>query len=256
MNFINRALILIEAAKMQKEIKSNHDRMKNISIIKASIQNGMEPTKNGFPNYMKQTETIDKFINNINHYKSNNDINKPTMIGFGDSLLDFTRKDLTILDNDLNFGQAGSGSPNFTTTALTLLPLLKGINISHVLAGCFGGNPLLSYQDIEICKQEATNAFKSLRQMFPNSKLLIYGLPPVYDKYVILHKIEFESHMMELVNDDYNSCYISFQKQAGLFGIFPRITYSSDGVHFIGKGKIEFNNLIEKAKTSIYKIVV
>lgn len=92
--------------------------------------------------------------------------------------------------------------------------------------------------------------------MYPNAKIILGGLPPVYDVYVNTVKIEFTNHLLSLVNTDSNSCLVILEKHfAGLFGVFPKIDYSSDGVHFAGKGIIEYDKLMNEAKRTKAKVI-
>jgi len=61
---------------------------------------------------------------------------------------------------------------------------------------------------------------------------------------------------MNLVNQDSNACLVLLEKHfAGAFGIFPKIEFSSDGVHFSGDGIILFDKLLEQAKTTNEKVI-
>ncbi|MCB1193110.1 MAG: SGNH/GDSL hydrolase family protein [Leptospiraceae bacterium] len=230
-------------------IKKMHKKNKAKTLAKWMIESKRKPYTGGFPAYRLQEQSLEIFRNNILNYKSKS-TERNVSIAFGDSLIAFIAKNLTQVDYRLNFAQPGSGSPNFLKTAKDLSAELQDFNIKNVVVGCFGGNPLLSYQDFEEIKQEASLAFHGLRAMFPDAKIIVYGLPPVYDVYANIFAIEFEKFMIQEVKEDKNAVFLLLRlKFSDKSGLLPTIKYSSDGVHLRGNAIPILDKMISEAKT-------
>jgi len=255
MNFIDRAKILIQAKIHEKETKDLFALSRAQNIAKWAAIANVSPYVSSYPMRPDYPSFLDKYKHNIETTNSGTDT-----IAFGDSLLDFTRDQLTAIKEKFNFAVAGFGSPNMLQMAVDL-DLTLGDNmiknqVKYVILGCLAGNPLLSHQDLEYAKIEARNAFIKIRSLYPTAKFIVYGLPPVYDLYVNLCAPQFESYMIDLIMKDGNATYLLLQKKfAGAFGIFPKIDYSKDTVHFNGNGIIRFDKLLNEAKTSTAKLI-
>ncbi len=107
----------------------------------------------------------------------------------------------------------------------------------------------MSYQDFEEIKQEASLAFRGLRAMFPEAKIIVYGLPPVYDVYANIFAIEFEKFMIQEVKDDKNAAFLVLRLRFADNSGLPTIKYSSDGVHLRGNAIPILDKMISEAKT-------
>lgn len=248
MDTIQKAEIILKNWLEKPQISRMHSNAKKASISKWMLESGKVPFTGGYPPYGYQKESIELFKKNIREFKDSNIANDVT-IAFGDSIIAFTAKDLSQIDYRLNFGQPGSGSPNYLSTANDIYSELEGLQIKYVVVGCFGGNPLLSYQDFEEIKLEAKNSFDGIRKLFPNSRIIVYGTPPVYDVYANIFIVDFEKYLISLVRNDPNSVYIFMRgKFADKSGLYPDPKYSRDGVHLGGEGIIIFDRWLGKAK--------
>lgn len=230
-------------------VRKTHKENKAKTLAKWMIMSKRKPFTGGFPPYPFQEESIRTFQKHISNFKSHN-LERDVTIAFGDSLIAFIAKELSQVDYRLNFAQPGSGSPNFLQTAKDLSEELKDFKVNNVVVGCFGGNPLLSYQDFEEIKQEARTAFRGLRGIFPESKIIVYGLPPVYDVYANIYALEFDKFMIQEVKEDKNAVFLLLKiRFADKSGILPSIKYSSDGVHLRGEAIIILDQMIKEAKS-------
>ena len=172
----------------------------------------------------------------------------------GDSLSDFTRKDLSCVDTKLNLALAGQASSFYNAILKDTKKALEMIHIKYIILDCFG-NEFLNYFALEDVKFHARDTFNLVRVLYPDAKIILTGLPPIYDLYTNTIKEEWTNWLTLLVSQDPNSCLVLFNKLGGAFGVFPKLEYSSDGVHFSGKGILIYDDLLNKAKTSTLKIV-
>lgn len=258
MNILQRATILFEAWRNRKEIEKAHTTMKEISIAKWFMMTGIQPKKGDYPmppNYGTQLLNRLGWIEDFKKFMDMLPERVRHTILIMDSLSDFTRKELTSVDTRLNFAMAGQASSFYDAILRDTQKALEGIDVRNIILGCWG-NELLSYFDLEDVKFHVARTINKARSMYPNAKLIIVGLPPVYDIYVNTVKVEFTEHLMNLVNQDSNACLVLLEKHfAGAFGVLPKIEYSSDGVHFSGDGIILFDRLLEQAKTTTEKVI-
>lgn len=254
----NRIKILFEAWQNRAEIKKNHAKMSEVSVAKWVALTGAQPKKGDYPlppNFSDVLKTRLNWIQEFKQIQKTLPANVRNTILIMDSLADFTREQLTTVDRRLNLSLAGQASSFYEAILHNTKSELEEIFVKNVIIGCWG-NELLSYYDIETVKYHVARTINKARSMYPNSKLIIVGLPPVYDVYVNTVKVEFTNHLINLVNQDANACLVLLTKSfSGAFGIFPKIDYSSDGVHFSGDGIILFDRLLEQAKTTTEKII-
>jgi hypothetical protein len=252
---LREAKILVEHKLNYNKIKKANELNAVASFYKWQTQLGKEPYKKSFgPHPGRQLAIQQSAIAIDEHYHSGK---KFTKIGFGDSILKLTQHKITAVDPLLNFALSGSGSPDMQAIAEALYPVLENFGYTQpdaVVLGTLGGNPLLSYQDYEYVCAEATIAFKKIRELFPYAKIILYGIPPVYDVYATHYAAEFNGFLMSLVTGDSNSCYVDlYFRFAGPLRIFPEMKMfptsenSMDGVHLTGKAIIEFNDCLERA---------
>ena len=252
---INEAQILLNHWLHYKQIKEANEKNLLLSIYKWQAQLGVEPYKHQFGPHPGIPIAIQQAQHNIEEFYHSG--KKFTTIGFGDSILKLTQYSLTSVDPLLNFGLSGSGSPDFAAIAEALLPTLENFGYSQpdaVIVGTFGGNPLLSYQDFEYVRAEAKFAFQKIRSLFPYAKIIVYGIPPVFDDYATHYADEFNKFLLTLVVADGNACYVDlYFRFAGPLSIWPQMKMlpdtdtSSDGIHLTGKAIIEFDRCLRRA---------
>jgi len=255
MNFLQRASILIEARKNRKQIEHNHEAMRNVSVAKWLTLTSIQPKTGDFPLTPKYRSELEKRLVWIEDYKINKSHESDDTVLVGDSLADFTREQLTTVDTRLNLALAGQASSFYDAILRDTYETLGGLNIQYLIIECWG-NELLSYYDIETVKFHVARTINRARLMYPSAKLILVGLPPTYDVYVNTVKIEFTNHLINLVNQDANACLVLLEKHfSGAFGIFPKLEYSSDGVHFSGNGILLFDKLLQQAKTTLEKVI-
>lgn len=254
----NRIKILFEAWKNRAEIKKNHSKMANVSVVKWVTMAGIQPKKTDFPlppNLINQVKIRLEWIREFLNLQNLMPESKKHTVMIMDSLGDFTRKDLKSVDSRLNLSLGGTASSFYDAILQQTKTELDKVGVKYLILGCWG-NELLSYYDIETVKFHVARTINKARSLYPDAKLIIVGLPPVYDVYVNTVKVEFTNHLINLVSQDANACLVLLEKHfSGAFGIFPKIDYSSDGVHFSGEGIILFDKLLEQAKRTTEKII-
>lgn len=258
MTILQRATILFDAWRNRKNIEEAHSTMREVSIAKWFMLTGIQPKKGDYPlppNYGTQLLLRLGWIDDFKKFADMLPEKVKHTLLIGDSLSDFARKELTSVDTRLNLAMAGQASSFYDAILRDTAKALEEIEIKYLIIECWG-NELLSYFDLEDVKFHVARTINKARSMYPNAKLIIAGLPPVYDVYVNIVKVEFTQHLMNLVNQDSNACLVLLEKHfAGSFGIFPKIEFSSDGVHFSGDGIILFDKLLEQAKTTNEKVI-
>jgi hypothetical protein len=207
----------------------------------------VQPKVFAFPDYPYQSTDIPKFLLSIQSWRSNHN-GAGLRLCFGDSIAAFTRDYLSQIPPELNCAQPGSGFPNFLATARAVQPALRDASVHMVLVGS-GGNAGLGGQALERILEDAELCIRGMRKLFPDARLIVYGWPPIYDLYATAIAPAVEERLKSLVIEDGNAVFLPLQKHfAGFLGLFPRINYSSDGVHLNRAGIIRFNELIVRAK--------
>lgn len=247
--------ILVKHKLQYKNIRRANETNMVASALKWQQQLGRTPYQHQFGPHPGIKLTVQQAQQNIEEFYHSG--KKFTTIGFGDSILKLTQYSLTSVDPLLNFGLSGSGSPDFAAIAEALLPTLENFGYSQpdaVIVGTFGGNPLLSYQDFEYVRAEAKFAFQKIRSLFPYAKIIVYGIPPVFDDYATHYADEFNKFLLTLVVADGNACYVDlYFRFAGPLSIWPQMKMlpdtdtSSDGIHLTGKAIIEFDRCLRRA---------
>lgn len=174
--------------------------------------------------------------------------NKELTINFGDSLTDLARSSMTNMD--AIFSIAGSWHYHMSDVAVHMKSFLNNLNIKNVAVGTLGGNPLLVYQNLQFTIDESKKALDKIRELFPNSRIIVYGLPPTFNIHVSENTYTFDLAMISWVQSDKNAVFISLKNLGSFFGIFPAgVKFQVDGVHFNPRGAYRFNEAIQKAKS-------
>ena len=255
MNILTQLLELLKATVSDKQNKNNIQDANRIGAIAAVISaltvNGTEPGKGPLIEHPLHKSELAAHISFLQKYvKSKDNCKEPITIAFGDSLIDFSRNDLSTVKSDFNFSIAGSVSHHMAQMAQDLAPYLKLCNVKYVVIGCLLGNALLAHQDVQFSIDQAIAALNTVRSLFPNARVIVYMLPPCYNTYVNENRIASEASLVQWTIQDINAVAISFQNMGGFFGFMPKLQFSADGVHFTADGKYEFDLLIDKAKRS------
>lgn len=254
----NRIKILFHAWKNRQEIKKIHSKMSDMSMIKWVSLMGIQPKNGDYPlppNFQTFLKIRLEWISDFLKLQTIMPETKKHTVLIMDSLADLTRKELTAVDTRLNLALSGQASSFYDAILQNTKTELDRVGVKYLILGCWG-NELLSYYDIETVKFHVARTINKARSLYSEAKLIIVGLPPVYDVYVNTVKVEFTNHLINLVSQDANACLVLLEKHfSGAFGIFPKIDYSFDGVHFSGEGIILFDKLLEQAKTTKEKII-
>ncbi len=244
---IETAFMMPKYEKMRKEVQKV-DLAMNLLY--------KEPQVGPYVPHAKFEERLQQYSKNILELKNNQLID---CIAFGDSIIDGYRNRWEAVEDKMNFALWGMWSHHMKQMACAVKPLFdaKRIIPKNIIIGTLGGNPLLVHQEINSVIQQATETLGTLRGMWPASRIIVYGLPPVIATYATLHSLEFEKGVYNWVLNDINSVFIPMQKGfAGKWGIFPKTYMTSDGVHLSPVGQILLDERFIKGKTAIPKSII
>lgn len=238
-----------------KDIKKANEKNMLMSAYKWQVQLGAEPYKHQFGPHPGLKDSVDESKKNIAEFYYSG--RKFKVVGFGDSILKLTQYKLNALDPLLNFALSGSGSPDMAAIAEALYQDLENCGYTFpdaVYLGTLGGNPLLSHQDFEYIRSEAAFAFKKIRELFPHTKIVVYGIPPIFDAYATHYANEFNQFLLTIVMADGNACYVDlYFRFAGPLSLWPQLKMfpspddSIDGIHLTGKAILEFDKCLQRA---------
>ena len=174
------------------------------------------------------------------------DISKVKNINFGDSLTDFTRTELNPYHDGI-FSIAGSWAHHMEQMAEDLHPEISKFKIQNITIGCLGGNPMLLYQKMETIISISIKCLNRVRKLYPNARIIVYGLPPVYNFYVNKNCFLFDEDLRKWTEADSNAKFLSLRENfgSGFLRLFPTPNWSVDGVHFSSKGGRKFGKLLK-----------
>jgi hypothetical protein len=232
----------ITAWKQRREYENNIKKSKDGAIItellSKDFNTSKERTKHPF-----HDERVKSFKGLIKTWKSKSEIS----INFGDSLTDLSRKQIERVHDGV-FSISGSWAHHMTQMVEDLSSDLSDFKVKNVSIGCLGGNPMLVYQNFDEIVKDSYLCLNTIRKKFPKARIIVYGIPPVYNIYATTHSYEFDLKMLEWVSRDEDSRFISLKNHFGQgWGrLFPKVEYSSDGVHFNPFGGAQFAELIKK----------
>ena len=232
----------ITAWKQKKEYENNIKKSQSGAIItellSKDFNTSKERTKHPF-----HDDRVKAFKGLINSWKQKSEIN----INFGDSLTDLSRKQIERVHNGV-FSISGSWAHHMTQMVNDLSGDLSKFKVRNISIGCLGGNPMLVYQNFDEIVKDSIECLNTIRSKFKDSRIIIYGIPPVYNIYATTHSYDFDFKLLEWVSKDEDSRFISLKNNFGQgWGrLFPDVEYSSDGVHFNPFGGAKFAELIKK----------
>ena len=262
MGIFSRVTASVKDLLNKKQYDKANDKAKTIAVLMEAEMAGKTPAIGPYVEHPLHKARLQQYIKNVEDYN-----NLPPAlqtakgtIAFGDSLIDIPRGEFCSINEKLNFAISGSWANHMEQMAVDIFHLLfqKGMTIKNVVVGTLGGNPLLSYQDVDATVKISYDCLDKLRRIFPFAKIIVYGLPPVYNAYATRNSIKFESNMFEWVNKDDNAVFVPlFSKFGqGLFNLTPNVVTSSDGVHLTHNGVVILDNLFDKAKSAKPKSII
>lgn len=241
---LKKILDKITAWKQRKDYEANikHSQQGAIltHLLSENFNKDTERTKHPL-----HDQRLKEYITLIKTWKKKKDID----INFGDSLTDMSRKQIETVHDGV-FSISGSWAHHMTMMVEDLANSLKKYNVKNVSIGCLGGNPMLVYQNFEHVVNDTIICLNTIREKFPNARIIVYGIPPVYNINATAHSYDFDLELLKWVGADRDARFISLKNHfgQGLASLFPQMAYSSDGVHFNPNGANIFAELIQKEK--------
>jgi hypothetical protein len=234
----------ITAWKQRKDYENNIRRSQQGAIITELLfkdfETSKERTKHPF-----HDDRLRVFKGLINSWKQKSEIN----INFGDSLTDLSRKQVERVHDGV-FSISGSWAHHMTQMVNDLSSDLSKFKVRNISIGCLGGNPMLVYQNFDEIVKDSIECLNTIRSKFKDARIIVYGIPPVYNIYATTHSYEFDLELLKWVSMDKDAQFISLKNHfgQGWAKLFPDVEYSSDGVHFNPIGGARFTELIKKAQ--------
>lgn len=253
---LRKIYALIQTALLRRKIRKAQAATKDFSLLKFMTQQG-EPTRKsvGDPSMFPGIETrIGQYKDAIQRYakaegasKSNP---KAVVAGVGNSLMDFLRGSSIQIDDRINFGLAGACSPHMLYVMRALAPALAeaGLIVRAIVIGCLKGNALLGHQDYDAAEADCKEALDGARALWPGARMIVYGMPPVWDVYAMIYQQTSREKFQAWVKADTDAVYLDILKRfAGPWGLFPTLEDSLEGVHMTPAAKVEFDNMVGDA---------
>lgn len=171
-------------------------------------------------------------------------------INFGDSLTDLARRYLTSVDWIASI--SGSWSNHIAQMAREVKAALasSGKSVDCVFVGTLGGNPLLIYESLPETINRAARALDEIRSLYPDARIVVYGLPPVYNLHATRNAYSFDAALLDWVMKDRDAVFIDLHGKfgRGFLWLFPDVVWSSDGVHLTPRGATKLNKYFHRAR--------
>lgn len=171
-------------------------------------------------------------------------------IGIHDSLIALRAEQCTSVN--LPLGISGLGGRQYIRLMRDVKQVLDqyGVKPVFLVLGCIIGNMLLNRYSWGQCVSEFHAVYAEARVLWPDAKIILYGLPPVFDEYLTQYTWQAEKVMIWKVSADVkagnNAVYVSLKKMS-IGGVWPRAKLSSDGVHLTATGFVRFDRMLNKA---------
>lgn len=230
----------LESLKNKNQYKKNINLSIKTSIITQLLSDNFDKSANCTKHPLHDIRLY-QYLNMMKNWIPEKAVN----INFGDSLTDMSKKQIERYHN-LVLSISGSWAHHIQQMIEDTSDCLKKFKVQNISIGCLGGNPLLVYQNFDEVVRDTISCLNKLRQLYPNSRIIVYGLPPVYNIHVNQNTYQFDSILNDWVEKDINSRFVNLKARFGTgWGkLFPSCEWSSDGVHFNTEGACIFSELI------------
>jgi len=231
-----------------------NDEMKKVKEMDKLMTLTMKPMVGPYLDHPSFETRARGFVKDILAYEGPKD---NLSINFGDSIVDMWHDRWQSIN--LPFSVGGFHHFHMLKMAMTLKPVLdaKKLNPKYIMIGTLGGNPLLQWQEINSVIAKSIECLDGLRIMWPQAKLIVYGLPPVVTMYATAHSLEFEAAIYKWVVKDSNSVFLPmFKGFAGKWGLMPKSWVTAEGVHLSPVGQVLLDDNFETAKKAVPKSIV
>jgi len=172
--------------------------------------------------------------------------------GIGDSILAQAKNRIDSIDYRLNHALGGMWAHHMLRLVNDMAPIFKKYNFipKNIVVGTPDGNGILMHQEINSVNEQCIILLNRIRELYPNARIIVYGLPLTIVSYAIMNYTSYEKNLISWVWNDTNSVFIPLIKNfVEKNHILPKANMSSDGVHLTPTGQIMFGNLIEKGKS-------
>lgn len=256
---IRKLYALLKTHLLSRKIRKAQKATKAFSLAKFITQEGTPTRKSvGDPRQFPGIDTrIADFRNQIRDYAKSVGASKAKQkavkIGVGNSLMDFLRGSSCQIDDRMNFGLAGACSPHMLYVMRAIAPMLAeaGLIVRALVIGCLKGNALLGHQEYDAAEADCKEALDGARGLWPGARIIVYGLPPVWDVYAMIYQETSRKKFEEWVQADADAVYLDILKRfAGRWGLYPTLEESLEGIHMTDVAKVGFDNMISDGLTA------
>lgn len=227
----------------KRKFRKLHGMSRLVAIAKFFEQRGKVPSNRPTAEYFDNETSIVIMQNQAYDLKSfhKNDKNIKA-IAFGDSLIALCKNDLQSVSSNCNFarsGDTGRGFADIIKAVGSVLSRNPSVHVENVIIGCFGNNAL-QFQSPGMIIHEMKVAYDQAHIFFPDSRIIFYAFPPVYDLYANLIYADITAEMYKIAGPENVITFDDMRKDF----IFPSPKNSSDGTHLSPIGVEKFDRKI------------
>lgn len=201
-------------------------------------------------NYSSHLNTCVK--NFLNYAKKDMANDNDKTWGVGDSILAQCRDRIDSIDSRMNHALGGAWAHHMFQLVNDLAPLFKQYNYvpKNIVVGTPDGNAILLHQEINDVNKQCIILLDRIRELYPQARLILYGLPATIVSYAILNFAAYDANLIKWAWNDTNSVFLPLIKNfVEKNHILPKANMNSDGVHMTPRGQVFFGDLIKKGKT-------
>ncbi|HRZ18450.1 MAG TPA: hypothetical protein P5136_00095 [Methanofastidiosum sp.] len=251
MNLFIKIAALIETALNGKKYQEEKDKLRLMDLAMWKMfptpQVGPYVDHPGYSEHIKECQK-----NFIDYATKSMKYDSDRTIGFGDSILAQAKDRIkTVIDPRLNFSLGGMWAHHMLKNINDMVPLFLsyGFMPKKIVIGTPNGNAILVHQEINSVNEQSLIVLNRLRQLFPTSRIIIYGIPMTIVSYAIQNFAAYDTALFKWMMSDINSVMLPLIKGfVENYHILPKADMNSDGVHMTPKGQVFFGELIEHGK--------
>jgi hypothetical protein len=250
---IRKMIAWIETKIKPKQSQKMKDQVRKLEL--AMILKYPEPVVGPFLDHPGYTPHLAKCVAYFNTYaktRMEHDTDRTWMVG--DSIAAQARDHLRSVIPLLNMALGGMWAHHMRRIILDISLIFKsaGFVPRHIVVGTPGGNNLLNRQTPDETARQFLDVLDLLRFRFPQSRIIVYGLPFTITAYIIQSRGVIDNAVMRWVRNDKNAVLLCLVKNfVKKNRILPKPDYSSDGVHMTPLGMIEFDDDIRRGKKAM-----
>jgi len=230
----------------RRKFKKLRGMSRLVAIAKFFEQRGKAPSNRPTAEYFDNETSLAKMQNRAETlkyiYQHPLTAENIKTIAFGDSLIAFCKNDLQSIPAICNFARSGDTGRGFADVIKAVGSVLSrnpSAHVENVIIGCFGNNAL-QFQSPGMIIHEMKVAYDQAHIFFPDSRIIFYAFPPVYELYANLIYADITAEMYKIAGPENVITFDDMRKDF----IFPSTKNSSDGTHLSQIGIKKFDRKI------------